>query len=262
MIFIQRSAAPEILNLVGQVKIRAICEEYDQGKRTFESDSFDKKVYGHQTVKQALILMQHGKCCYCESKIKHICPGDVEHYRPKAEYRQQHNDAIQKPGYYWLAYTWDNLLLSCERCNRQYKKNLFPLLHPEKRAQCHKDDVCIETPLLINPTITDPKNHIGFRDEIPYPIDDSIYGKTTIKILGLDREALNESRRDKLAVLKLFVDIIKKAEASPNETALQQLAADARHFLLEAIKPNAEYTAMTEATLRKHLIQLFHDLEK
>ncbi len=249
MIFIQRGAEPEILTLDGQDKVRALCEEYDQGKRIFEADSFDSKVYGHQTVKQALIHMQHGKCCFCESKIQHITFGDVEHYRPKAGYRQNDNDAMQKPGYYWLAYSWDNLLLSCERCNRQYKKNLFPLLHPEKRAQCHKDHVCMETPLLINPTITDPKNHIGFRDEIPYPIDDSIYGKTMIEILGLDREALNERRRTELGKLKRLLELIKIVEAMPNDGALQQSAADARQLLLKDILPSDEYSAMIEANL-------------
>ncbi len=251
MIFIQRGAEPEILNLVGQDKIRALCEEYNQGKRIFKSDSFDSKVSGHQTVKQALILMQHGKCCFCESKILHIAPGDVEHYRPKAGYRQNSEDAMQKPGYYWLAYAWDNLLLSCERCNRQYKKNLFPLLHPEKRAQCHKDDVCIETPLLINPTITDPKNHIGFRDEIPYPIDNSPYGKTSIAVLGLDREELNEIRRGKLNILKRLLSVIELAEEKVNQENMNLLAEaeKARQFLHTAELPQAEYSAMVAAIL-------------
>jgi uncharacterized protein (TIGR02646 family) len=246
MIFIQRGAEPEILNLVGQVKIRSLCEEYDQGKRIFK---FDSTVYGHQTVKQALINMQHGKCCFCESKIQHIAFGDVEHYRPKAGYRQNDNDAMQKPGYFWLAYSWDNLLLSCERCNRQYKKNLFPLLHPEKRAQCHKDDVCMETPLLINPTTTDPKKHIGFRDEIPYPIDGSIHGKTTIEALGLNREELNEVRRTKLEELKNLVDLIKLSESRPNQEDLKQLADKAYQYLQKAISPQAEYSAMAAAIL-------------
>ncbi|MEI7869868.1 MAG: hypothetical protein WCI11_18430 [Candidatus Methylumidiphilus sp.] len=249
MIFIQRGAEPEILNLVGQDKIRALCEEYNQGKRTFESDSFDSKVYGHQTVKQALILMQHGKCCFCESKILHIAYGDVEHYRPKAGYRQNSEDAMQKPGYYWLAYSWDNLLLSCERCNRQYKKNLFPLLHEQKRAQCHHDDIDMEKPLLINPTSTDPKNHIGFRDEIPYPIDDSPYGNTTIAVLGLDREELNEIRRTKLEELRRLVDLIKLAEAMPNQEELKQLAENAQMFLLKSMLPQTEYSSMLAANL-------------
>jgi uncharacterized protein (TIGR02646 family) len=246
MIFIQRGAEPEILHKVGQEKIRTLCDEYDQGKRSFD---FDNAVYGHNTVKQTLIIMQHGKCCFCESKILHIAYGDVEHYRPKAGYRQNSEDAMQKPGYYWLAYSWDNLLLCCERCNRQYKKNLFPLLHQEKRAQCHHDDFGMESPLLINPAMTDPKNHIGFRDEIPYSIDDSPYGKTTIAVLGLDREELNEIRRTKLEELRSLVNLIKLAEAMPNQEELMQLAENAKQFLLKAMLPQAEYSAMVAANL-------------
>jgi len=246
MILIQRGAAPEILNQSGTAKTRTLCEDYDQGKGSFD---FDSAVYGHKTVKQALIDMQHGKCCFCESKILHIASGDVEHYRPKAGYRQNRDEALRKPGYYWLAYAWENLLLSCERCNRQCKKNLFPLLDDDKRAHCHQDDIAMETPLLINPTVTDPKNHIGFRDEIPYPIDDSPYGKTTIAALGLDREELNEIRRTKLDKLKILADIIKVAEASPNQEDLRQQAEKAHQFLLKSISPQAEYSAMVAAIL-------------
>lgn len=246
MILIQRGAAPDILDQLGQQKARALCEDHDQGNDAFD---FDSAVYGHETVKQALIDMQHGKCCFCESKILHIAFGDVEHYRPKAGYRQNPGEALRKPGYYWLAYAWDNLLLSCERCNRQYKKNLFPLLDQERRSHCHRDDIAMETPLLINPTMTDPKNHIGFRDEIPYPVDGSLYGKTTIAALGLDREELNEIRRTKLDELRRLADLIKLAEARPNQADLRQLAEKAHQFLLKAIAPQAEYSAMTTAAL-------------
>ena len=44
---------------------------------------FDSSVYGHKTVKKALIEAQHGKCCFCEAKVVHISYGDVEHFRPK-----------------------------------------------------------------------------------------------------------------------------------------------------------------------------------
>jgi uncharacterized protein (TIGR02646 family) len=252
MIFIKRSAEPEILFQPGQAKAKALCKEYDQGNRSFD---FDNAVYGHHTVKQALILMQHGKCCYCESKILHTGPGDVEHYRPKAGYQQNSKDAMQKPGYYWLAYSWDNLLLSCGRCNSKYKKNLFPLLHQNKRAQCHHDDFGLESPLLINPTLTDPKNHIGFRDEIPYPIDDSPYGNTTIAVLGLDREELNEIRREKMKLLKAYLIIIKLAEEcldlfdEAQKARLLAEAENARYKLSTASMPNAEYSAMVSFML-------------
>jgi hypothetical protein len=43
----------------------------------------------------------------------------------------------------------------------------------------------------------DPTQHIGFREEYPFPIGGSERGKATIECTGLDREPLNEARRDR-----------------------------------------------------------------
>lgn len=92
---------------------------YDSGATTF---SFDSGLYGHESVKAELIKAQHAKCCFCESKITHIAYGDVEHFRPKAGYRQHPDDPLGRPGYYWLAYDWSNLYLACQLCNQRFKK--------------------------------------------------------------------------------------------------------------------------------------------
>ncbi|MEZ5007772.1 MAG: hypothetical protein R2753_06420 [Chitinophagales bacterium] len=65
--------------------------------------------------KKELVNSQGKKCCYCE---KPIDKGDLEHYRPKKGWKQNNGAAMTKPGYYWLAYRWRNLLLSCKitRC--------------------------------------------------------------------------------------------------------------------------------------------------
>jgi uncharacterized protein (TIGR02646 family) len=251
MIFIQRGMEPEILNTQGKAHASELCtayerdaDSYDKGKLAFD---FDSDIYGHATVKTALNEMQNGKCCFCESKIMHISFGDVEHYRPKAGYKQAALEKkLKKPGYYWLAYNWENLLLCCERCNRQYKKNLFPLLHPENRARNHGDDITAETPLLINPAEIDPQEHIGFRNEIPHAIENNLYGKTTIKILALAREDLNEQRRTKLAQLIALYNIVNIAEARPHDQELKVLADQAKQLLGHAALPNAEYSAMAK----------------
>ena len=100
--------APDILCKKGKNKRRKnstlyTCNkvEFDSGKKKFK---FDASIYGHKTVKEALIKAQNGKCCFCESKVTHIAYGDVEHFRPKAGYKQNKNDSLCRPGYYWLAY--------------------------------------------------------------------------------------------------------------------------------------------------------------
>jgi hypothetical protein len=131
--------APEILRTKGKAKRKELCkaylaspDDYRTGKRKPE---FDSGIYGSRSVKRALIKAQHGKCAFCESKITHIAYGDVEHFRPKAGVRQKASDKLQRPGYYWLAYEWRNLLLSCQLCNQRYKENLFPLELNEMRLQ-------------------------------------------------------------------------------------------------------------------------------
>jgi uncharacterized protein (TIGR02646 family) len=253
MIFVQRGMEPEILKTKGRTQTGELCaayelaaDDYDNGKASFD---FNGNIYAHKSVKEALHKMQHGKCCFCESKLKHpahIETGDVEHYRPKAGYNQTSREKKpNKPGYYWLSYDWDNLLLCCGPCNRQHKKNLFPLLDPKHRACHHRDDIAKETALLIDPTQVDPEKHIGFREEIPYAINGNRHGKTTISVLKLDeRDDLNEARREKLAHIKKLIQIIELANKQPR---LIDLAKEAEQSLLQFMKPEAEYLAMVKA---------------
>lgn len=87
------------------------------------------------------------------------------------------------PGYYWLAYRWQNLLLSCHDCNCTYKRTLFPLADPIERARSHHDDLTREQPLFIDPAMQDPRDHIRFDDDLPTGI--TAQGVTTIEGIGI-----------------------------------------------------------------------------
>jgi hypothetical protein len=123
---------PQILTTNGKAKRRGASSAYSRSANAYKNGSkkfsFDAEIYAHQSVKAALIAAQYGKCAFCESQITHISYGDVEHFRPKAGYRQSAADAMSTPGYYWLAYEWDNLLLSCQLCNQRIKKICSRLL--------------------------------------------------------------------------------------------------------------------------------------
>lgn len=67
--------------------------------------------YKQDDVKKALQTQYKNKCAFCEQYSERW---DVEHYRPKTIY-------------YWLAYSWDNLLYACPTCNQDYKKAKFDL---------------------------------------------------------------------------------------------------------------------------------------
>lgn len=243
---------PVILTITGVRKRRQHCAAFSKnktayfnGKRKFD---FDSSIYGHQTVKETLIELQRGKCCFCESNVRHIAYGDVEHFRPKAGYKQKPKDKLTTPGYYWLAYEWENLFFSCQLCNQLHKKNLFPLKNPKKRAKSHREKISKEAPLFINPSEIDPQGHISFRKEIPYPINDSPEGDATIKGFGLDREPLNERRREKYRPIEI---IYKISILDPNSNPeLKKQIRDAKTFLENAQLPDAEYSSMIQAAVR------------
>ena len=190
-----------------------------------EKFKFRSSIYGHKSVKSQLIQEQHGKCCFCESKITSTSFGDVEHFRPKGGYQQRKNDKVSKPGYYWFAYNWGNLFFSCQICNQRFKKNYFPLENETVRARTHHDDIGNEKPQFIHPSIDNPEDHIGFhkRSEVPFPKD--IKGRKSIIGFGLKRERLNEVRREylhhfKTNLLLSKIDIDQLSEASKNEILL------------------------------------------
>ena len=143
-------------------------------------------VYSHDSVKLALVNLFEGKCAYCESKVNAVAARDVEHYRPKGQIDPGSGDEIIKPGYYWLAGDWGNLLLSCPACNRRQRQlealesgefvfaeeatgklDLFPLKPGTERATGPNDDVSKEEPgrLLLNPCLDKPEVHLRYDRE-------------------------------------------------------------------------------------------------
>ncbi|MBT3928689.1 MAG: hypothetical protein HOM52_00080 [Rhodospirillaceae bacterium] len=242
MIRINKPGAPKILRKRGAAETVNHCADFDASKHQYEGGTktfdFNSGIYGAKSVKNALIKAQHKKCCFCESKVTHVAYGDVEHFRPKGGFRQLPDDELGRPGYYWLAYDWENLYFSCQLCNQRHKKNLFPLSNPTRRARSHHEDLSREQPEFIDPGKVDPGQFISFRKEYPYAIDNNTFGKTTISELGLDRKDLEEKRRDHLELLKA-VDALAALDRPESD--------EARQLLQRHLSDKAEYSAMARA---------------
>jgi len=207
--------------------------------------TFDQTIYGHSTVKVALKRAQNNKCAFCENDFSGNASGDVEHFRPKGFSQQASGSAKMYPGYYWLAYSWANLLYSCEHCNRRIKRNLFPLKNPGHRARHSRDDLSTERPMLIDPSgPDDPRDHIGFRYNKPYGKTDR--GLATIHAMALDRTELDNPRLDRIKYVKALQTIAGLDPADPqHDVDLVQAIHDARATLPSLVKPNAVFSAMT-----------------
>ena len=235
MIRIQRTyPGPAKLLNNGSLQTHRDCNAYDESPEEYESGAkrFPRKsYYNWKIVKDALWRMHHGKCCYCEKRIE---PADlhVEHFRPRGAFRQTSDGDHEYPGYYWLAYSWDNLLLACPTCNRT-KSSKFPLKCPNLRARSHNDDLGDEAPMLVNPAVDDPRDHIRFRDDAPYPLTEQ--GKCTINELQLHRDELFELRLFHIRIYKCLKTMLL-SQSTPPQHAVDMLTA--------AMQGQAQFSSM------------------
>ena len=179
-------------------------DQVDKRKRP----RFEKKDQKWRGFKNQLQDGTKRKCAYCEVKITaDRYKGDVEHCRPKGridrleveESGARRQKTQWETGYWWLAYAWDNYLLSCNTCNSKYKHSFFPLRDPAPQRAPVQGDEEHESPLLLHPFHgPDPAGHLQF-DEIGQitSLGESRHGAVTIQICGLDREELRDSREEK-----------------------------------------------------------------
>lgn len=108
-------------------------------------------------IRNEFAAYSNDKCWYVECKNLGT-DDDIDHFRPKAAIKE----APTHPGYYWLAFEWTNLRLSCHRANRPRtnaetgetggKSEHFPLLEGGIRALLPTDNLELETPALLDPT--------------------------------------------------------------------------------------------------------------
>lgn len=171
--------------------------------------------YNNIEIKSVLEEETNGKCVYCESKIKHISYGDIEHILPK--------NAQARPELY---VEWTNLTLACEQCNRSGKGTYYD---PEKP--------------LINPYQDNPENHFQVLGPmIMYQIGDDRAFITQHK-LKLNRPELVTRRIERIKSVEQLLfswkettkDVIKEVLA---DQLRQEFMSDKefsyviKHFLL------------------------------
>lgn len=245
---------PNVLNILRSCKLTSETNSnnllYDSNPNNYVSQLskfiFDSDIYGHTNIKTSLILSQNGKCAFCEQNVVGTSYGDVEHFRPKGGYKQYENDSLCIPGYYWLAYNWDNLLFSCGICNQRFKKNLFPILNQTKRAINHHVDLKYEKPILINPYFENPKYLIGYNQEIACGKDKKGRGKKTIEILGLNRD--DNGISDLLEIRKDYFDTVEQIYITSKKTADHQTSQAQIDKSIELMKKyrskNKQFSAM------------------
>ncbi len=176
----------------------------------------------------------HGKCGYCECPVKDFQHGDVEHFRPKAQVTKEKDEPIDHPGYHWLAYDWQNLLISCQKCNQISQRGKqkigkgcrFPVLGIHAQTP---ETIAQEKPLLINPTSDLPEDlpskHLAINaDGTLQGLTDR--GKTCIQVFGLNiREQLVSQRKIAYRESLLLQAALKSNSPEERDRAIQEIIA-------------------------------------
>ena len=201
--------------------------------------------YKQSDIKKSLKLIYNEKCAFCEQKITECkdnnleeCSSTVEHYRPKSKY-------------YWLAYSWDNLLWCCHRCN-QNKNNTFDVENSlgafnkttfeKKIHKIAKIYNRIEKPLLIHPEYESVLSSFSFQDGVIDSSDTKV--QYTIHTCQLDRDYLNEKRWE---IIEDFQNRAKKRNRL-NESYADILKSLQQDFMNE----ESEFRALKFWILKNH----------
>lgn len=217
---------------------------------------------------------QHGRCGFCELPVTGNQYGDVEHYRPKGmvEILDLNRQGAEKvslsnvegraasrrigTGYWWHAYSWNNYLLSCEICNRGWKRNFFPVEgNPLLRQR--PDEGFEEHALLIYPFGTDnPADHFH------YELDGRIRGRTlkgvaTIETVGLWRPSLVVKRQTVLQTLHRLI-----SEMIGSDSPEKLVRSHARTIVDQGSLESYCFPGMTRVFFQQHAGMTWTELEE
>jgi len=275
MIFICRPPAPAFLTAPGnpwQAETLLAIQHYSVAGQQMD---FDYQKYNLPELKAALRDVFGGKCAYCESKYASNSDGDIEHFRPKGRVEGKTPD---KPGYYWLANDWDNLLLACQHCNQSRKHQIyvaaelqndkktkgkldkFPLTDPLKRITSHTQNLADEEALrlLINPCIDRPEDHFDYDEKKALLKPKTAKAEKSIEVYVLQRQFLVQNRKERLAYLFAAIKSAKDTLDLYNRLHLPELKTlfdNQLDCLLLYTDPGSEYSGMCRYFVKKFLTE-------
>lgn len=216
MIKLNRPECPiELLNLEQE-----LLEKYNENPSL--------KVWNDSRIKEplkaALKQMSFEKCAYCECELN-IESKDmtIDHFKPKSLYPN-------------LVISWENLFPACLRCNR---------------SKSDKDEQ------IINPCLDDPKEHLCLNKTSSYRAsyrikakDNSLLGKTTIKVLDLNN--ITRVIKPRMQTCEKLVKYLTEIQSDIKEIGIRPRYINRLERILKiATKKNA-YSATASAHILNH----------
>lgn len=256
------------------VKALTDIEQIALGDKDIISDKIYKGEYkdaegkSQSKVRDYLNKYYFDKCAYCELH----CKAEIEHFRPKKGVTE---DAAHN-GYYWLCYSWSNLIPSCRYCNTEGGKgNKFPIIQNGKRvtspefvsskldtSKCEaaKSPLASEEPYLLHPEIdTNPESFLAFKISLDkngidiVGIDKKNRGERTIEICNLRRKYLRLNRLETVYYnmkqrIKIIFDLNASGMLANNKVGY------ALNIIFKEIETESKNQKLTHTLLRKFLV--------
>ncbi len=214
MIKISKMPKPQVLIDNANTWTKEYCDCIKAGK---EPSKEIKYRYNHPEIKHALEKETHGKCAYCESKIKSVAYGDIEHILPK--------NKNARPELY---VEWNNLTLACEQCNRAGKGTYYEPNLP-----------------LVNPYTDAPSDFLRDFGPLIMPLPGNDRGIATEKVIRLNRGALVERRTERIN----SIEALLQGWAKETNPTLKKLLEDELHN--EYLKEK-EYSSTVKSFLKEN----------
>ena len=206
MIKLEKGVEPTVLVQKSSMWTAAVVARLTAGERPTKTE---RSRYNHSDIKKVLIAETHGKCAYCESKLRHVSYGDVEHVVPKSDDPSK-----------W--FSWPNLTLACDVCNT------------------NKSDAPVEGDTFIDPYSVDPEEHFWQMGPLMTPKPGCDAAALTERLLELNRPELVERRTERQVSLLKMLDSFERC----HNPKLKELLWE--EFTAES-QAHKEYAALSRA---------------
>lgn len=209
----------------GEIDSAGDAERGNLAKRAWRNKSDTR----FRPIRAALQSMCSGleRCMYCEDSAG----AHIDHFEPRSR-----NPA--------RTFDWSNYLLACSVCNSNFKRSAFPV-----------DDE--GSPLLIDPTIEDPAEHLTLSPTTGRfePAPGSAKGVESIQVFGLNRELLQAARQNAWRTFEIALAAYGDACARNDDSSARQIESTIRGLncssalrAIVRIAKSTELTLVTDAT--------------
>ena len=217
-------------------------------------------------LRSELAELSNRKCWYCEARQERS-DMPIDHFRPKNRVGEE--GCENHPGYWWLAFEWENFRYSCTYCNSRRrdvktettggKADRFPLRDEANRCWTPDDLLSEEQPVLLDPTVrTDPGLLWFDEDGSAHPKHSESNAtwpyrraRESIDIYHLNHSDLKEARQIVCNTCRRKVGEGDAAweDFSQGSTRAEEQFKKAVEDLGELMDENAEYSAAARATV-------------